>query len=230
MSALAQAMRRDLSVASGQPVVAIEPAADASWTLRDAQGSVYGPFDRVVVAVPPAQAAPLLAAQQPAWAKRLAAVQMLPNWTLLGVSDDPDTGPGWDVIEPDTGPIGWAARNHRKPGRTVPPGVATWVVQASASWTQAHVDDDKAAVQAALLAELQSLLGPASPLHWHHLAVHRWLYAQAPAGTTTAEADEACWFDAAQGLGVCGDHFVGQDVESAWCSGRMMARRLVLAP
>ena len=238
MSALAQAMRRDLSVASGQPVVEIARHGDASgdgergatWTLRDAQGMVFGPFDRVVVAVPPAQAAPLVERLQPAWAQALAAVSMLPSWTLLAVSDDSaDSDPGWDVIEPETGPIAWAARNHRKPGRVVPPGVATWVVQAGAAWTQAHLDDTPDAVQDALLTALQGLLAPRLPARWHHVMVHRWLYALPPAGSTTGRAEEACWWDARQGLGVCGDHFAGHDVEAAWLSGRAMARAIVIA-
>ena len=230
MSALAQAMRRDLSVASGHPVVAIEPSADATWTLRDAEGSLYGPFDRVVVAVPPAQAAPLLAAHQPGWAQALAAVQMQPNWTLLGVADDDSQVTDWEVMEPTHGPIAWVARNHCKPGRVVPPGVATWVVQASTAWTEAHLSDSKEAVQSALVDALQALLPATLALRWHHLAVHRWLYAQAPAGTGSAVPDEACWFDAACGLGVCGDHVAGQGVEAAWLSGRAMARAIVLQP
>lgn len=228
MSALAQAMRRDLSVASGQAVVAIERAGDAAWSLRDAQGMVFGPFDHVVVAVPPAQAAPLLAPFQPEWAQRLRAVAMLPCWTLLAVSDDTPTG--WDVLQPETGPLAWVARNHRKPGRVVPAGVATWVAQAGAAWTAAHVDDDAATVQQALAGALQALLAPAGPQRWQHLAVHRWLYALAPTDPAAPPAQPPCWWDAAAGLGVCGDHLAGNDVEAAWASGRALARCVVVPP
>jgi len=227
MSALAQAMRRDLSVASGQAVVAIERGDDGGWALRDAQGMAYGPFDRVVLAVPPAQAAPLLAPHQPAWAESLRAVRMLPCWTLLGVSDD--IAVDWDVLQPETGPLAWVARNHRKPGRAQPPGAATWVAQAGAAWTAAHLDHPPAAVQQALLAALQALLAPALPQRWHHLAVHRWLYALAPTDPAAPQADPPCWWDAASGLGVCGDHLAGNDVEAAWASGRAMARCVALA-
>jgi renalase len=229
MSALAQAMRRSLSVASGQPVVAVGRGDDGLWTLRDAAGMAFGPFDRVVVALPPAQAAPLLAPLNAAWAQALAAREMRPCWTLLAVSDEPGD-PGWDVIEPETGPIAWVARNHRKPGRVVPPGVATWVVQAGAAWSQAHVGDPQDRVQDALLTALQGLLVPRLPTRWHHVALHRWLYALAPAGGRTGADGQDCWWDAAAGLGVCGDHFVGADVESAWRSGRALARAIALEP
>jgi hypothetical protein len=224
ISALAQAMRRDLAVASGQPVVAIEPGADG-WTLRDAEGMAFGPFDRVVLAVPPLQAAALLDALQPAWAADLRAVMMHPCWTLMAVTDD---GPrDWEVLEPETGPLAWVARNHSKPGRVVPPGIATWVAQAGAAWTRAHLEDPKEAVADALQTALQALLAPQLPARWHHVSVHRWLYALAP---TAAPAEPPCRWDAALGLGVCGDHFAGSDVEAAWLSGRALARCIALAP
>ena len=225
MSALAQAMRRDLPVASGQPVLAIEPAEGGAWTLRDGAGMVFGPFDRVVLAVPPAQAAPLLETLQPAWASALRAVEMRPCWTLLAISEDVPRD--WDVLEPETGPLAWVARNHLKPGRMAPPGAGTWVAQAGAAWTQAHRDDSKEAVQDALHTELQALLAPQLPAAWHHLSVHRWLYGLAPAITPGAPR---CWWDAASGLGVCGDYLAGSDVEAAWLSGRALARSIALEP
>ncbi|MBT9488648.1 MAG: NAD(P)-binding protein [Rubrivivax sp.] len=228
MSALAQALRQDLAVACGQPVVRLARDAHAPWTLHDAAGTAFGPFDCVVLALPPAQAATLLAtwadAVAQAWATELQGVAMLPCWTLMAVTDD--TGHDWDVMEPETGPLAWVARNHRKPGRATPAGLATWVAQAGAAWTQAHRDDAPARVQDALQTTLQGLLAPPLPTVWHHVAVHRWLYALPPAATPGAP----CRWDAALGLGLCGDHFAGRDVEAAWHSGRALARAIALAP
>lgn len=232
MSALAQALRRDMAVASGQPVVRMVRDADARWTLHDAAGMVFGPFDQVVLALPPAQAATLLATLTDAptatpasdWVAELQGVAMLPCWTLLAVTDDPGTA--WDVLEPETGPLAWVARNHLKPGRSAPAGGATWVAQAGAAWSQAHRDDAPASVQDALQTALQGLLAPQLPTLWHHVAVHRWLYALPPAATPGAP----CRWDAALGLGLCGDHFAGRDVEAAWLSGRALARAIALAP
>lgn len=227
MSALAQALRRDMAVAQGQPVVALERSAEGSWTLRDAAGMVFGPFDKVVLALPPAQAATLLDAASAApagWAAELRQVAMLPCWTLMAVTDDP--GHTWDVLEPETGPLAWVARNDHKPGRSAPTGGATWVAQAGAAWTQAHRDHSPAAVQDALQTALQGLLAPQLPRQWHHIAVHRWLYALPPQATPGTP----CRWDAGLGLGLCGDHFAGRDVEAAWLSGRALARAIALAP
>jgi predicted NAD/FAD-dependent oxidoreductase len=150
---------------------------------------------------------------------------MRPCWTLLAISEDVPRD--WDVLEPETGPLAWVARNHLKPGRMAPPGAGTWVAQAGAAWTQAHRDDSKEAVQDALHTELQALLAPQLPAAWHHLSVHRWLYGLAPAITPGAPR---CWWDAGSGLGVCGDYLAGSDVEAAWLSGRALARSIALEP
>jgi predicted NAD/FAD-dependent oxidoreductase len=46
-----------------------------------------------------------------------------------------------------------------------------------------------------------------------------------PERSTDAPADP-CWWDAAQGLGVCGDFFTGSGVEGAWLSGSSLAQAM----
>jgi renalase len=192
------------------------------WQVVDAQGETHTGFDQVVLALPPAQAAVLLAGHRDDWADALAATPMAPCWTLMAVTDDLDWP--WDACEPSRGPLAWVVRNDRKPGRTAPAGCATWVGQASAAWSAAHLEHDPLAVGDALRAALKALLPARSSLRWHHSSVHRWRYA---APLATPEAAGPCLWDLALGLGVCGDHLGGTDIEAAWRSGDELADEMV---
>jgi predicted NAD/FAD-dependent oxidoreductase len=195
---------------------------DEGWQLVLAGGETAGPFDQVVLALPPAQAAVLLAGHHDRWADALAGAHMTPCWTLMAASGDVDWP--WDAVEPGRGPLAWLARNDRKPGRNAPRGVATWVAQATPAWSAAHLEAEPAAVAEQLRCALQALLPPqpagAPPLAWHHSSVHRWRYA-APADS--ALDGRECWWDGENGLGVCGDFFNGGNVEAAWRSGDELA-------
>jgi renalase len=224
MPALSRHLVADLSAQRpprlGHAVTALRREG-AVWHLTLDDGSALGPFDRVVLAIPPAQAAVLLAEVAPTWAATLAAADLLPCWTLMAVTPAIDLP--WDATAPTEGPLAWIARNDRKPGRSAPAGSATWVAQATADWTRAHLKDDAASVTTALQQALATHIAPPgapAAIDWQHSAVHRWLYALPAAQGDTAPG--ALW-DAALGLGVCGDHLGGGQVEAAWQSGEQLA-------
>jgi predicted NAD/FAD-dependent oxidoreductase len=201
----------------GQAVQRLQRAADG-WQVVLAGGDTHGPFDQVMLAMPPGQAALLLAGHADAWADTLAAVPMLPCWTLMAVTADVDWP--WDAAEPARGPLAWVVRNDRKPGREAVVGCATWVAHATPEWSAEHLDDEPAAVADALGAALAAQL-PGSPApRWLHGSVHRWRYA-APAGPVAGGG--ACSWTPQLGWGVCGDFLAGGDVESAWRSGDELA-------
>jgi hypothetical protein len=187
-----------------------------------ADGQVAGPYDQIVLALPPAQAALLLAGHHDRWADALAAVCMQPCWTLMALTEDVDWP--WDAAEPGRGPLAWVARNDRRPGRSAPRGTATWVAQATPAWSAAHLeaDPDEVAEQLrdALNALLPGRLADGQPLRWHHSSLHRWRYALPAHGSVDGRE---CWWDAELGLGVCGDYFNGGNVEAAWRSGDELA-------
>lgn len=200
------------------------------WRVVAVDGRTQGPFDQVLLAMPPAQAAVLLAGHHDRWADGLAAVRMEPCWTLMAATQDLDWP--WDACEPEArrSPLAWVARNDRKPGRTAPAGMATWVAHASAAWSAAHLEDTPAAVQAALSQALAALLPTGVKLQWHHRAVQRWRYAVPAAAAPAAE----CWWDGRRGLGVCGDFLsaaatAAGGVEAAWRSGDELADTLLAA-
>ena len=190
----------------------------AGWQVVVEGTETQGPFDHVMLALPPGQAALLLAGHADAWADTLAAVPMLPCWTLMAVTEDVDWP--WDAAEPSRGPLAWIGRNDRKPGRDASPGCATWVAHATPEWSAEHLEDEPAAVADALGAALAAQLPAVPAPRWLHASVHRWRYA-APAAPA-AEGGE-CWWDPGLGIGVCGDFLTGGDVEAAWRSGDELA-------
>ncbi|MBC7994317.1 MAG: NAD(P)-binding protein [Rhizobacter sp.] len=197
------------------------------WQVSTA-GKRHGTlFDAVLLAVPPAQAAPLLSPYRRDWARRASVAPMQPCWTLMGVASEPEHEPvdaeRWDVSRPPTGPLAWVMRNDARPGRARVPGQAHWVVHARAGWSRRHLEQTPEWVQQQLQAALADCLG--RPVDWHHRVVHRWRYAL-PLAQRGASA-EPCWWDASLGLGVCGDFFGGSGVEDAWLSAQSLARALL---
>lgn len=208
-------------------VTAIEPDSlnKAQWQLRtegEADSSrVYGGFDAVVLAIPHAQAQQLLRStpQGALLAQQTSDVTVAPCWTLMlafpqAVQPGLTTlGPQWSAARSTHHRIAWLARESSKPGRGV---VERWTVQASAAWSQEHLQDDADRVQAKLIKAFAEVTGiRAQPAH---AEVHRWMYAKTekPLGQTHA-------WDAKASLGVCGDWCIGHRVEDAFVSGLELA-------
>ena len=219
--ALCRALLADLPLLTGCTVDALRQAP-GGWVLERGGDVVAHGVGSVVVALPPPQAAVLLAAHRPDWAERARAVAMQPCWTLMAVTDAPVAPPAWDLAEPTTGPIGLIVRSDTRPGRTRVLGRAHWVVHASDAWSRAHLEDPSADVQARLQEALVQHVG--QPLAWFHASAHRWRYAPAP---VDAAVPDLCDWDADAGLGACGDALGGAGVEGAWQSGLALAARLV---
>lgn len=203
----------------------LQRASDGAWYVAADGEPLAGPFQHVVLAMPPAQAAVLLAGHQDAWADALIGKPMASCWTLMVASDDVDWP--WDAAEPARGPLASVLRNDRVPGRTGPPGVAVWTAHATTAWSAAHLEDDAQAVsaelQSALRAQLPSTRGDGEPVRFHHVDVQRWRYAGlATEGSDRTDGGECLW-DESLGIGVCGDFLAGGGVEAAWLSGDELA-------
>lgn len=192
------------------------------WQLEAGGQRQGGPFDAVVLALPPAQAAPLLGTHRRDWARHAALAPMQPGWTLMGVAADA-CAPAWELARPPAGPLAWVMRNDARPGRARVPGQAHWVAHARAGWSRQHLEQPPEWVQQQLQAALAETLG--QPVDWLHCTVHRWRYAL-PQARLTAPG-ESFWWDAAQGLGVCGDFLGGSGVEGAWLSAHALSAAML---
>jgi len=176
---------------------------------------VFGGFDGVLMAIPPLQAQELLTTSKlaPAMAKQLDKVQIAPCWTLMVAfphAAQPITlGPQWNAARSNHHRVAWLARESSKPGRNQ---LERWTIQASAAWSQEHLEDAPDRVQAKLLKAFSEITGiRATPAH---ADVHRWRYAK-----TLQPLKQSHLWDAALNLGICGDWCIGHRVEDGFVSG-----------
>jgi renalase len=191
------------------------------WELVNAdKGAKHGGFDNLVLAIPHVQADFLLRqSSAPAASfkglKALSEVQVAPCWTLmLAYPLVNQSGLSHIGATVERGP------QRAPPHRLVVSGVIQagrgsverWTVQASADWSQEHLEDDEERVQAKLLKAFAELTGiRAEP---GYAQVHRWRYAK----TLQPLGQNHLW-DASLKLGLCGDWLLGHRVEDAFVSG-----------
>jgi renalase len=195
------------------------------WQLRtkgpkEAQ-HVFSGFDSVLLALPPAQSRALLqtASQFEKIIKQFDSVSVAPCWTLMLAFPQAmqpglgSLGPQWNAARSTHHRIAWLARESSKPKRSP---VERWTVQASAAWSQEHLDDDVPRVQAKLLKAFSEVTGiRAEPAY---VDVQRWLYAK-----TLVPLGKSHLWDRKAGVGVCGDWCLGHRVENAFISGLELA-------
>lgn len=120
----------------------------------------------------------------------------------------------FDAAFVNAGPLRWVCRNSTKPGRI---GTDSWLLHASAPWSEAHIEDD-AQIVAEQMLEAFVDIGGCAPDHW---SIHRWRYADTPAPLAAG----SLW-DPTTRIGVCGDWLHGGKVEGAWLSGQHLATRV----
>lgn len=221
MSAITRALSTDVEVEPRTRIGALERGRKRRWRLRDVDGGSVTEADRVVVAVPAPQAAPLLAGV-PSLGLLAAGSPMVPCWTVLATFAEPVAAPIdlWEADDPrfDPTPLARAVRNPSKPGR---PPSETWVLQAGGAWSEQHLEDDAEDVAAAVERAFERLF-EAAPLH---ADAHRWRFAFPGGGV----GRRSLW-DGRRGVGVVGDWVAGADrvelgVQAAWLSGRDVARQ-----
>jgi len=225
MNSLARAQAEGLKVVLNTRVSGME-WQDNQWQLCFEEGAtVPSPdtapeaiFDAVVVAVPNEQAVPLLQPHRAQWATSLAAVALLPCWTVM-LSTEP-VATTLEAGQPESGPIGWWARNDSKPNRSKNERQQDRVIQASSTWTEHNLNADKAVVIAELQKALLVQLGVKQMVNTQTAMAHRWLYARRTPSQTTLGA--SLWHTQ-QRLGVCGDGLTHSRVEQAYLSGRDVA-------
>ncbi|PPU78281.1 FAD-dependent oxidoreductase [Xanthomonas cucurbitae] len=214
MDAPARALAAGLEVRTRTSVHAIERSS-AGWVvnLGAATAAATQMVDAVLLAVPAPDAARLLAERAPALLRVARSAQMLPAWAVVLRFAAP-IDPGYDALFVNAGPVRWVARDSSKPARA---GAETWLLHATATWSQVHGDATPAQVIASLLPELAAL-GLPPPLACD---AYRWV-----AASTDPPLQAGSVWDASLGLGLCGDWLAGGKVEGAWRSGTALAREV----
>lgn len=202
MSAIGAAMAEGLDVTYEKRIESLRPLFDA--------------LDHVIVATPPAHAAPLVA-HVPALADQIAGVTMKPSWTVLAAFED-KVAARFDAAFVNGSALGWIARNTSKPKRDWK--VDAWVLQATTAWSAAHVDDRPDDVGAFLMEAFEDLVRAGLPRAFY-ATVHRWRYATADPPLAVGAIH-----DAASRLTLCGDWCLGSRIEDAYLSGLAAADQI----
>jgi hypothetical protein len=125
---------------------------------------------------------------------------------------------GFDGATIAGSPLGWVARDSSKPGR---PAGERWVLHATPAWSEAHLADAPPEVTAVLHDAFAAVVGLALPPALH-VEIQRWSHA-----LVTTPVGEDCLWDAAAGVGACGDWCLGGRVEAAFLSGVALAGRVL---
>lgn len=212
MRALAERIGAGVPVVRGVTVTALRRGSAGFVAVDDDGRSWRG--RRLILNLPPAQLAALAGDLLSEAARaRLATVALEPAWALFGTLER-DIDAAWPALELDDHPtLGWIARDHTKR-----PGAApALTVHARGDWSAAHLDDDPAAVRAALDAALAQVVGTVA---WREAQLHRWRYAR------PTHALGAPWLDGGADIFGCGDWCLGGRVEGAILSGWALADAL----
>jgi predicted NAD/FAD-dependent oxidoreductase len=217
MTAPARLLADALPLQTQTTIKQLERHADG-WHLFSAEHAwLDACFDAVILAMPAPQAAKLLQQAAPELATLAENVVMRGSWTLMLHFTAPVSLP-FDAAFVNRGPLRWVARDSSKPGRDQPNHCETWVLQATAAWSEAHLEGNPDTVAAELLEAFEKL-GGAIPKTW---TAHRWLYADSDPALDIAYA-----WQATMGVGLCGDWLNGGKVEGAWLSGNALAKQVI---
>jgi renalase len=217
MTAPAHFLCRGLTLAPNTTIKEIDRRADGWHLLSAERGWLDTAFDSVLLTLPAPQAMELLRRPAPALAAVAGTAAMEGCWTLMLRFAAPLTLP-FDAAFVYQGPLRWVARDNSKPGRS---GLETWVLHASADWSEAHLERDRDWVAAALLQAFGQLGAP-QPQAW---TAHRWRYAG-----TERPLNRGCLWESASGLGLCGDWLTDGKVQGAWLSGIQLAQHVLHLP
>ena len=195
MSAIARAMADALEVRYEQRIESLDPL------LRE--------FDRVILAVTPEQAKPLVA-QIPDLSATLDSVVSQPCWAVLAAFEE-RVPARFDGAFVHGSPLGWVARNQSKPKREWK--VDTWVLHATTTWSLMHLDDDPEVVGSVLMEAFHDLIPNGLPRAFYATA-HRWRLASVdpPLAVGAIHHEESR-------ITLCGDWCLGNRIEDAFLSG-----------
>ena len=223
MNSLGKHLAYGLDVRTEHQAVGLEKLNN-QWLLSVKSDAVpipasAGPFDAVILAIPPELATPLLA-PHPEFLQKVGNVKLQPCWTLM-LAFPTRLNLAYDGAWISHSRLAWISRDTSKPDHRAG---ERWVCHATPAWSKEHLEDDAERVKEKLAKAFHE--ATASPIQHIHAAAHRWRYAQA-----TAPLPESCLWDANAGLGICGDWFAaGLDgvgrVENAFLSGLALAKAI----
>ncbi|MFN5469262.1 MAG: FAD-dependent oxidoreductase [Pirellulaceae bacterium] len=217
MSQLGRHLAEGLQLHAQTPISQVVAQDDMQSMLIDGKGDRHGPFDAVLLNLPPRQIGPLL--KQPCqWLGMLEQTQLLPCLAAMVAFAEPfETG--WDGAFVQEHPVRWVARDSSKVGR--PKKLDCWVLHADANWSIDHLEEDPDQSARQLLRYWNDRLGGGVP-EPIFVQGHRWRYS-----IPSPSLDCQSLWDPARGWGACGDWCASGRMEGALLSGMALAGRVL---
>ncbi len=157
MNAICRHLAENLDVRTNTRV-APPTRCQGKWLVSDETGSELGRYDVVIVSAPAPQAGELLQGSHDL-ASRASSVRIAGCWALLVQFPARIDLDGDGAFVRDSA-LSWIARNSSKPGRN--PDVETWILHASADWTQCRLEESSEAIQERLLDAFWDATGMAA--------------------------------------------------------------------
>lgn len=185
--------------------------------LRDVDAQSLGYFDAVICTAPAPQAQPLLEAK-PRFAQVAARTKTLASWIqLFELESLPARLQGKAVVRGESPVFDRIVVETTKPGRT---GLVV-KVQMSAAWSQENLSLHTDTIAAEIQNLIEDWLGEA--IKPRSQRTHRWLYSS----SFQPEPELENLWDAALGIGACGDWIAEPGIEGSWLTAQRLADQIL---
>ena len=212
MSEIGSSLAEGLTIHYEKKICRLEKVA-GQWQLAD-ETALHAGFDWVILAIPPAQAWPLVKNHMPSW-EAISTCQMQACYSLmLGLQNDIDLG--WDAALVREHDISWISVNSSKPGSRSDYAL---LVHATNKWADQNLTMPLDAVTQHLQNEVFRVTGLAAQ-DVKVSDIHRWLYANLP------KHEKQSYVDANSGMALCGDWCIQGRVEAAYMSAISLVEEL----
>ena len=214
MNAMTKALAQSLNVHYETGITGIS-FQNSQWHLETSLQVKVDPFDILILSMPPSQVDSLLPDYVPV-KKAITKTTMLPCWAVMAVFDYiiPVSYDGAFVTD---SALSWICRNNSKPGR---PDQETWILHASADWSQEHLEDNKEIIISDLLTEFKRITS-FSDFKLIFSTAHRWRFAE----NDINFGEESVW-DPDHKIGICGDWFSDSKIEGAYLSAQNLVKKI----
>jgi predicted NAD/FAD-dependent oxidoreductase len=215
MNSVAKYLAQDLSVCLNTRITQLI-YQNHGWQIIDEKGEHLGTYDWVITATPAEQSAVLLPSLFSHSAALLSKEMMACFSLMLGFKHALNLD--WDAALVKDADISWISVNSSKPGRK---NVFTLLVNSSNAWAEQHLNLEHEIVQRHLCDITSNTIGH-DVTQAHHMALHRWRYANTGHHTPAS----ALMIDREHKLAACGDWLAQGRVEAAFSSGYALAHQL----
>lgn len=224
-SALTRHLSNGLTCHFAMRISGLEKKAGLWHLLADTDGGteVIAQARNVVISAPPAQAYDLLPSNS-ALKPILEHVNVAAQW-VMAVEVEYLASEIAAMEYPESDIIHAISHESTKPERDQREGHCILQIQATAQWSEQHLEQPSDVIHDLLLQELERILDETLKVTHHH--VHRWLYSYITKGLQNREA--YLWDP--EGLGLIGDYISAEfeGIESSWMSGKQLASWLTLS-